>query len=725
MNKKTATVALILVLFLTSIGNVGTQNTGYKVSTIDNSKAPLLSQTVANVSDYYDYILSTGSLVLDNLINSSYGLIYHYSDFNWSSISGLQLLSNYYWAISGLAKIYSLTSNSTLIPIISRVANRMITLFKDPDYPGFYVNLYDYFRICQSKRAGIQAYAYWALDIAESLNSSLDFSAEKQWAIDCLTQMLYDPIYGGFYFYTARNGTLDITPNPEDVYPNDGKRLDHMALGASVLYDAGIETGNTTYTQMADRTMSFIMRNMRSWNQTYYYGLKLATARNGSIANVPSYERPGETVLSDIEAIAIRALVKAYTTTGNSSYLDFALETRHALLKYNWDTLDGGWFEECLLGEPYDPDPENSEEARYYKYSEIQFQVVMALEDIYECTGEYNNLQLIFDTLEISLGLWDYPKGGFIRNGDRVCDILDTSWEIHLTSVQNQAILALERVWSYGLPIVSFVQVAPTNPRPEDEIFIATIVLDSDGVDTVLVNYTVTVNSTDTHILTPLHPNPELGGAYNTSIGFLPDTANVNFFIIANDTLGNQFVAGNYHFTVRKDIWEPVVQFREVLPSTNPAPGDTVIVEFGTYEFPTHCGITCCILYWRLNEGEFTPINMTAVGVDGDFIIWQYVLGSFNVGDEIYLYCTAEDEDSNLGQSRYVTIKVQSPLPTVTPLGMYQLVMIIGLAAAPAGYVGYKYLGRQNVKGEERRLKKEAKKRSRKKRGSRSRSRSS
>ncbi len=714
-------VALILALFMTSIGSAGVQNTGIKVSMIDNSKSPLLSQTVANVSNYRDYALSTSSLLLRYLFASSDGFVYHFSDFNWSQFSGLQLLSNYYWSIAGLQRIYNITSNSTLIPIISKAANMMVQLFKDPDYPGYYVNLYDELRISESKRAGIQAYAYWALDIAESLNSSLDFSAEKQWAIDCLTQMLYDPIYGGFYFYTARNGSLDLTPNPEDVYPHDGKRLDHMALGASVLYDAGAETGNSTYIQIADRAMSFMMKNMRSWNQSYYFGLKLATARNGSVANIPSYERSAESVQSDINAIALRTFVKAYTDTGNSSYLNFAMDTRNALLRFSWDQLYGGWFAETLSGEPYDP--VFDEDVRYYKYAEVQFQAVMALGSIYEITKEYDNIQLIFDTLEISTKMWDYPIGGFVQNTNRNGEFLNVEWQIHLTAIQNQAILAFERIWSYGLPVVSYVQVAPTNPRPEDEVFISTIALDDDGIDIVMVNYTVTVGSTDTDVSVSLLPNPEVGGVYNTSIGTLPDAANVNFFIIANDTIGNQFVAGIYHFAVRADIWEPVVHYRTVYPSANPQPGETVIVEIGTYEFPTHCGITCCTLYWRLNEGEFTAMNMTAVGIDEDYIVWQCVLGVFNVGDEISLYCIAEDEDGNVGQSRYATIKIQSPVSTVTPVGLYQFAMIVGLAAAPAGYVGYKYLGRKRVMGEERRLKKEAKKRARRKRSARSRSR--
>ena len=135
--------------------------------------------------------------------------------------------------------------------------------FLDDEYPGYGVNLFAPEESRSTKRAGIQAYAWYALSIAEKVNSSLDFTSEKQSAIDCITDFLYDDLYGGLYFFTLRNGSLDVPAYMFEVYPNDGKRLDHLSLGAMALFDAGIETGNSTLIAMGNSSLDFMLQHMK------------------------------------------------------------------------------------------------------------------------------------------------------------------------------------------------------------------------------------------------------------------------------------------------------------------------------------------------------------------------------------------------------------------------------------------------------------------------------
>jgi hypothetical protein len=149
--------------------------------------------------------------------------------------------------------------------------------------------------------------------------------------------------------------------------------------------------------------------------------------------------------------------------------------------------------------------------------------------------------------------------------------------------------------------------------------------------------------------------------------------------------------------------------------------GEEIMIEIATYEFPTHSGVTSCILYWRLNDGAYVPLNMTLVALETDHLIWRAALGHFVAGDRISLYCEVEDESGNLGQVFFDTIDVIGQPVVITPLSVWQVIAAFTLVSAPAGYVGYRYMKKQRVRDTEKTLKKEARKRARKRRSRRSR----
>lgn len=707
-----AIFAIVMLNALTLGANI-TVSPEYRLDIRENARVTVLSQDEEyNISSYQDFTEASIDVIFDKLLNFTDGTVFHSGDAIWEIYQLNTSLTSYYWFIAAISRAYEITGNQTYSIGVSRAATKMVDLFLDPVYLGFYVNQLSAPELAKTKRPGVQAYAYWALDAAESVNATLDFTAEKASAIRCLTEMLYDPVYGGFYFYTLRNGSLSVPDWFFEIYPNDGKRLDHLALSATLLYDVGTSTGNSTLISMADQAMSLMVANMKYYHDMELMGLKLAVARDGGPVVVEEGLRPAHTIVTDINAIALRALVKCYETTGNTTYIDTAFDIFDAILANNWDTVEGGWFAETLDGIPFDP--KFDEDVRYYKYSEIQFQIILALEDLYEATDSMFPIRMVIDTLELVLArLWEPVDEGFISNSNQEWAVINPLWEIHYTAVQAQAILSLERIWNYGLPIVSHVRISPTNPRPEDVITFAATALDADGIDSVYVNYTSTVGSNVTTGVLPLFASPSISGVYNNTIGVLEDDASVNFFVVANDTTGRVFIAGSYYFLVRADTFAPAAYLKTIYPVDEVRVGDEVIIDIETKEFPIHSHTTHCELWWRVNAGSFTPENMTLIGVDGDSLIWRINLGEFRGGDRIDFYCQVTDESGNVGGSILYQLTVLGPSTNFTPFSTFQILAAVGLISAPA--IGYTYarMKKRDTGAAQREGKKAARKRAR------------
>lgn len=701
----TITFAIVMLNALTFGANITTSGE-YRLDLTEKLKIAILSQDQEyNISSYRNYAEATIDILASKLMYIELGTVFHAGSADWATHQELTSLTSYYWTISALSHAYEMSHNETYSIAMSRAANMMVYLFKDSTYPGYYVNEYAAMEIAQTKRPGVQAYAYWALEIAESTNASLDFTAEKESALTCLTDMLYDPVYGGFYFYTMRNGSLDVPASFSEIYPNDGKRLDHLALAATVLYDAGASSGNTTLVDMADRAISFMLDNMKYYFEMEFIGLKLAVNRSGGPIVVDEGLRVAHSIVTDINAIAIRALVQSYNTTGNTTFLDKATEVFEVLVANNWDGESGGWFAETVDGEPYDP--LEDEDVKYYKYAEIQFQMVLALEDLYEATDSIYPIRMVIDTLELTLGyLWDVGIEGFVSNGNQIWAVITDDWRIHYTAVQAQAVIGLERIWKYGLPIVSHVRINPTNPRPEDPVNFMVTVIDDDGVDFVYVNYTMNVGGNASYGTFPLLANPEFGGLFNNSMGTLNDTTEVNFEIVANDTTGRSYIAGSYYFIVRTDIFAPIAELRAIYPTGNVRAGDNVVIDFETYEFPEQSHTNSCEIRWRMFDAIYITENMTPIGVENDRIIWRIELGQFNGGDQIAFFCLVMDEAGNIGESRLYQLTILPPVYNISSFTTYQVLAAVGLIAAPG--VGYFYT--QRKKGRYRQAQREGKK---------------
>lgn len=718
----TITFAIVMLNALTLGANI-TVSGEYRLDIYENTKIPLLSQgTEYNISSYMEYIEATSDLLLTKQMNMTTGVVFHSVTQDLTAYSENTSLASYYWTIAALSNVYSISNNETFKIAMSRAANKMVSLFLDPTYPGYYVNQYSDPILRQTKRPGVQAYAYWALDIAESTNASLDFTTEKESALTCLTDMLYDPIYGGFHFYTMRNGSLTVPSNFDEVYPNDGKRLDHLVLAATALYDAGVSLGNATLVAMADRAMSFMLSQMKEYFEMEFVGLKLAVGRAGETIVVDPGQRVANSIVTDLNAMAIRALVKGYEITGNTTYLDRANQVFETLFANNWDGVSGGWYAETVDGEPYDP--LEDEDVKYYKYSEIQFLMIFALEDLYEATGSIYPIRMVIDTLELALEhLWEFDVAGFVANSNQIWEVFNDEWGIHYTTVQSQGIIGLSRIWEYGLPIVSRIRISPTNPRPQDPVYFSVTVLDDDGIDSVYVNYTLSQGGNETTGILQLFAHPTIGGLYNNTMASLEDGTSVNFEVVANDTTGRSFVAGLYHFIVRIDTFAPLVQLHIIYPTGLIRAGDNILIDFESTEFPVQGHTNSCVLVWRTLYTAYIRENMTPIEAVDDKIIWRIALGQFEGGEELAFFCQVMDAAGNVGESRLYQLKILHPVFSISPVNAFQIVAAVGLIAAPG--VGYLYTRRKKgvYRAAQREGKKDQKRRARKRGSSRTRQR--
>ncbi|MHA2080667.1 MAG: hypothetical protein ACW99H_05935, partial [Candidatus Thorarchaeota archaeon] len=309
--------------------------------------------------------------------------------------------------------------------------------------------------------------------------------------------------------------------------------------------------------------------------------------------------------------------------------------------------------------------------------------------------------------------LWEPIDEGFISYSNQDWAVIDPAWETHYTAIQAQAIIGLERIWNYGLPIVGHVRVSPTNPRPEDVITFSATALDADGIDSVYVNYTLNVGGNITLGILPLFASPSISGVFNNTYGTLEDSCSVNFLVVANDTTGRAFIAGSYYFVVRADTFAPAAYLKTIYPINEVRVGDEVIIDVETKEFPSHSYTTFCEIWWRLNAGAYDPENMTLVGFDGASLIWRISLGEFRGGDRIDFYFVVADEAGNVGQSILYQLTILGPSINVTPFTTFQILAAVGLIAAPA--IGYSYarMRKRSVGEAQREGKKAARKRAR------------
>ena len=143
MNMKFVVTGILFLMVVTSMSNVASPAIG-KDARILIEETPFLAQEEEqhNVSSYYDFALAAADIIASKLVNEDDGTVFAYGYPKWEYLSWAPAVTDYYWAIAGMSRVYEITGNTTLSTLISRAANTMVRYFIDPAYPGYYTNTY-------------------------------------------------------------------------------------------------------------------------------------------------------------------------------------------------------------------------------------------------------------------------------------------------------------------------------------------------------------------------------------------------------------------------------------------------------------------------------------------------------------------------------------------------------------------------------------------------------
>ena len=85
-----------------------------------------------------DYVEATEDIMIHKHMNLTTGIVFHSVTHDLHQYLEETSLSSYYWTIAALSDAYSKSNNETFKIAMSRAANKMVSLFMDPIYPGYF-----------------------------------------------------------------------------------------------------------------------------------------------------------------------------------------------------------------------------------------------------------------------------------------------------------------------------------------------------------------------------------------------------------------------------------------------------------------------------------------------------------------------------------------------------------------------------------------------------------
>ncbi len=286
-----------------------------------------ISQLTNNFSYYYNYSIPNLEYILTHLFNKSNYGVYHWCFENGSLPSTLKISDfnssteqiSFYQAYTILALLdaYNLTNNASYlnnyaIPML----NFLITTLWDADNNSFYRTYYYNGQIDTEKESWYQQWPIIALLEAYKTTGNITYAQYANKSLNFLLTYLYDDLYGGFYHYSLKNGSI---PVPKGYT----KYLTHQGGGISAITKAVTILNNfSLIDDYLVPTLDFIIRYL--WNSNYKQFVG-NTSRNG----VGQYfiVRP-----SDI-SIFLKSILEIPENFNLSSYSNYILNSVSHIIK--------------------------------------------------------------------------------------------------------------------------------------------------------------------------------------------------------------------------------------------------------------------------------------------------------------------------------------------------------------------------------------------------------
>ncbi|MHA2307144.1 MAG: AGE family epimerase/isomerase [Candidatus Hodarchaeales archaeon] len=362
-------------------------NSSFKTSTINKFAE---DNPEAYFPNFLHYSVITANALIDYLYDNEEGGFYRSADEHWSETS-INLEKRTYdqaQAILALLKLSQAVINETQSEYAMNIAEKtgkfIISDLYDANIGGFFSSTADRF-----KRSGIEGKAIEALIALFEATGNTTYREIAEETYEFIDTHGWDRLDGGYYYKLSHSGVL-ASPNVDELYQPDSKRVDHNALMGSALLDLYAISNDPNYLDRAVEIYELMNESCFNNDTGLFYG---------------GYGSSGDVIDSDsseliVNTLMIEFLVKLYNMTQEISYLDGITTLIKSLLYNYWDDKFGGFYSTYLYSDNEDRDLK--------KYTERQFYAIRALDEAYKLTNNNLYYNLIFDMMEfLNTNLYD------------------------------------------------------------------------------------------------------------------------------------------------------------------------------------------------------------------------------------------------------------------------------------------------------------------------------
>ncbi|MFW9780282.1 MAG: AGE family epimerase/isomerase [Candidatus Heimdallarchaeota archaeon] len=644
------------------------------------ARSKLTSETADDPEAYFPnflyYSVEIANALIDYLYDNTSGGFYVSTGVNWdpSSVNRLKRTYDNAQAILALLKLSDAVINEAernfAIEIAIKTGNCLIRDLYDNNVGGFYIASNN-----QYKKPGVNAKAIQALLALYETTGNQSYHEIALSAQEFLDSHAWKSSNGYYVYLLAHYGaTASENPNPSDPFDPGSIRVDHNALMGDVLLNLYKVENDEKYLNKAIQIFDFLNETCRDPKTGLFYdGLD-------SENNVVS---PSS---ADIftNTLVLGFLANLYNSTDDIRYYyDFMYLINIVMLDF-WDSRYGGFYATYSSDESVKRDEK--------KYTERLFYGISALDKAYKLTDKDIFYNIILDVVEfLNNKLYDQNHLGYYQITNADGSIGSDYWNNKFSVTQALSIYELSNLWMYSKPGVLNAIWSPSNPRPQESVTVTVAASDSDGIADVLFNYTV---DEAPYELISMDPSAKVGDLYNVELPPHTEGTKIRFFIIVNDTFGNQVVRGFYEILWRHDVWAPHIAQVGFDPSVDIIPDTEFSIVVTAIDVPVQGEVRSVRMYYHLSGEPEESVSLNKIGPH----LWKvsFPTGLHLAGTYAY-YFEAIDDRGNYGYGQSGAFQVLAPLQPVS-ISFIVLLLTVVLVGVPGGLYGYVELKKKSAR---------------------------
>ncbi|MFW9854591.1 MAG: AGE family epimerase/isomerase [Candidatus Thorarchaeota archaeon] len=622
------------------------------------------------------YSVEIANALIDYLYDNVSGGFYVSAGVNWepSSVNHLKRTYDNAQAILALLKLSDAVINEAernfALEIAIETGNCLIRDLYDNNVGGFYIASNN-----QYKKPGVNAKAIQALLALYETTENQSYHEIALDAQEFLDSHAWKGNYGYYdYLLTHYGLTATENPSPNDPFDPGSVRVDHNALMGDVLLNLYQVENDEEYLAKAIQIFDFLNETCRDAKTGLFYdGLD----SKKDVVNPSSVD-----IFTN--SLILSFLAHLYNSTEDIRYYyDFMYLINIVMLDF-WDSRYGGFYATYSSDESIQRDEK--------KYTERLFYGIRALDEAFKVTNKDIFYNIILDIVEfLNNKLYDQNHLGYYQITNADGSVGSDYWNNKFSVTQALSVYELANLWMYSKPGVLNAIWSPSNPRPQESVTVTVAASDSDGISDVLFNYTL---DEAPYELIDMEPSAKVGGLYNLELPSHKEGTKIGFYIIVNDTLGNQVVRGFYEILWRHDVWAPHIAEVGFDPSTEIIPGAEFSIVVTAIDVPVQGEVQSVRMYYHLPETTEESVSLNKIGPH----LWKvnFPNGLYLVGTYAY-YFEAIDDRGNYGYGQSGAFQILAPLQPV-PISFIVLVLAVVLVGIPGGLYGYVELKKKSAR---------------------------